>query len=237
MEMENSYNVNFEKVLHPQQKVARFDDMLIKAHAAGFLTRYGELTIYGTGAERGTFSQFAVIRVEGITFYNARENLTWFTNIYSTALRNQGKTKRKRQFHLSQRQEIKPLLSFFGLLNEYNEKWEEVRQHDVTNDLPYEWETKNKIHDWESRSKKETIPFLERELEIMEAITINLLASENAHLLSKQGLNRYDELIQEAFIEGLRGLELTLTDLHMLKQGRSILDQYKETSENLRISA
>jgi len=223
-------NANFTKALHPKQTISTSDDIFSKAYAAGFITRYGDATIYGTGAERGTYNQFAVITINNITHSDARENSTWFTNIYSKALRNQGKTHKKKKFYLSQQQEILPVLEFFGLKDEYHQLWSEIYQYDRINDLPYEWETKKVIHHWETRTKQETISFIDKEVEIMESVTNNLLTPTNICLLNDMGLeaNLHESAIQEAFIEGLRGLSLTATDLSMLKQSKSIMAQYQE---------
>lgn len=215
------YDVNFTQIIHPLKQLQTISDVLCKAYHAGVITTYGKAIIFGTGAERGTWGQFANVHLNKIDFFNARESLTWFSNIYSIALRNQGKTTRKRNFYLSQMQEIKPLLNAFGLEEEFNQQWEDVYEHDTAHDLKSEWENCGKISNWVTRTKIATINFAEQEMTILDSITEHLLTN-----LISGNIMRYvkdpEQLIGNAFIEGRRGLTLTLDDLSNLMINKRI---------------
>lgn len=206
-------DVNFDTILHPKKHPADLIDVLSQAHSAGMITRYGEVIIYGIGAERGTWGQFANLHLSQINFINARDSLTWFTNIYSTAIRNQGKTFRKCNFYLSQLQEIEPLMKTFGLQNEFRQKWLEVELHDLEHDLKTEWEQEGRISLWEQRTKTETIKLLDKKTTILGSVTASIL-KDSASIL--QAVAHPSELIGNAFIEGTKGLTLGIDDLQAL---------------------
>lgn len=230
--MKNSSQANFTVIQHHKQQVQSFENIISKAYSAGLLTKHGELLIYGTGAERGTWGQFANVRIAGISFFNAKEGLTWFTDIYSKALRNKRTGgDRNRNFWLSQLQEIDPVLQFFGLDTEFDQKWSDIQAFDKWHDLPYEWEQKGQIHDWQNRTMMETITFVEREVEIMEVVTENLLKYDNATaILNSEGIIDHEDFIQEMFIEGLRGLTLVEDDIRDLIHSRYMLNRYRRSN-------
>jgi hypothetical protein len=147
------YDVNFTQIIHPIKQLETPQDVLTKAYHAGVITTYGKVIIFGIGAERGTWGQFANIHLNKIDFFNARESLTWFSNIYSLAQRNQGTTTRKRNFYLSQMQEINPLLYAFGLKEAFDQQWEDTYIHDLINDLSPELKQNGKISNWMTRTR------------------------------------------------------------------------------------
>ena len=110
-------------------------------------------------------------------------------------------------------QEIDPLLETFGLKMEFDQKWLDVQHHDISNDLPYEWQTKGYIHSWETRAKKEVMKLQDKETTILDSVTSYIL-NHYSHIL-KYSKNPYD-IIGNAFIEGTKGLYLSSDDLNKL---------------------
>jgi len=224
-EYQGYYGVNFSIIINHRKHIMDFENIIEKAYHAGMITRYGKSIIYGVGAERGTWGQFANIHMKDISFFNAKESLTWFTDIYSMAQRNFGITNRKRNFYLSQLQEIEPLLKSFGLDDEFQNQWNEVKLHDEMNNLDVEWETDKKIYDWEKRTLKKEIVFADREVEIMENVTTKMMQDNTTRSILETSSNPL-ELLQNAFIEGTRGWTMGSTDLEILKQNGCLINQY-----------
>ncbi len=211
------HNVNFTEILNRQKSINNETEFIMQAYYGGLIAQYGTLTIYGTGAERGTFNQFANVCINGVTTTLAKEALTHFTSLYSMALRNHGKTNRKKTFYLSQLQEIKPLMKAFGMGRLFENIWEEVRYFDTANYLPQEYAKFGKIKDWEDRTLKVEIPLISLETVIMD----NIIANSRFQLES-------DDIPAFAFIEGFQGLTLMEEDIAQLMQGKSILSRYEE---------
>lgn len=231
--MNNSRNstANFDTVIEPKQATSSYDDILTQAYYAGFITKYATLVVYGTGSERGTYGQFANVSMKGTAFANAKFALTYFTDLYSTALRNQGKTARKKSFYLSQLQEIQPLLDAFGLSTIFEQTWEAVKEYDKINNLVEEHKENNRISDWETRTLKKEIPFEDYQLEILEAVTKSIMSSFNVQrILKLEEIADPEEVIQLAFIEGLRGLSMGHSDMDMLRDGMSIMECFKQVA-------
>jgi hypothetical protein len=217
---------NYSKVVNAQIKIQSFEDHILQAYYAGLITKYATLTIYGTGAERGTYGRFANIGMFNVPFKEAKLALTHFTDLYSTALRNKGQTDKKRNFYLSQLQEITPLLKVLGLQDRFNEEWTNVENFDRLNDLAYEHSQAGHIRDWEHRTMRVDIPFEDLQLEILEAVSHNILSNPFSYEIIAQHTAKPIELMQLTFIEGLRGLTVGASDLNMLMQGDSIISQY-----------
>jgi hypothetical protein len=77
----NDSSANFVDIIYPMQEIQSSDDAIIQLYYAGLITKYATLTIYGTGAERGTWGRFANICLDGITSTVAKDALTYFTNM------------------------------------------------------------------------------------------------------------------------------------------------------------
>jgi len=201
------------------QAIQSSDDAIIQLYYAGLITKFATLTIYGTGAERGTWGRFANICLDGITSTVARDALTYFTDIYSTALRNRGNTRRKRKFYLSQLQEINPLIDFFGLQDVFNDAWDTVKQFDSEHSLQAEYSSKGRIQNWEERTIRLDINFSDHEELIMDALTAQVVHSFQVQ-----------DIPELTFMEGLRGYSIGVNDLTLLREGRSILDRYAQVA-------
>jgi hypothetical protein len=209
-------NANFEIVQYHQKKIIDLTNIIEKAYHAGMIAKYGKVIIFGTGAERGTFSQFANIHMKDIGFFNAKDSLTWFTNIYNKALRNNGKSMKKRNFYLSQLQEIDPLVNFFGLRDEFNALWNEVMLYDIQNNLGKEWIENGSIYDWKNRTMKKEITFVERQYAIMDKVVENMLQDNLIKTILKSVTHNPTALLQKAFIAGTSGLTLGQEDLETI---------------------
>jgi hypothetical protein len=205
--------VNFSVIQHPYRTPTDGTDILEKAFHAGRLASFASLIVFGTGAERGTWGQFANVHVEGLTVPDARRALTSFTDIYSLALQNFGKTLRKRNFRLTQLQEIKPLLQAFGLMREFEDEWEFTKLFDEENGLPQEYAEQGRIKAWEERTYKAVISFRER---------VHIIRAAIVSALSQSPFMDNPDLVDNAFTQGLRGLSLGATDLEQLQQGQAI---------------
>jgi len=219
------YEVNYSNIVNHKVQPQSFDDLILQAYCAGLITKYSDLIIYGTGAERGTFTQFANLHMSNFPSQESKLAITYFTNLYSKAIRNRCKTTRKTNFYLSQIQELTPLLNVFGLQDLFQEEWDNVASFDKANNLRYEYSQKGCIHNWEKRTMKVTIPLINLQVEILEAITDSIMSKPYAQF--QPTINgSHKELIQLAFIEGLRGLLIGSSDLNMLRKGDPILSQY-----------
>lgn len=211
-------DANFDKVIHPKRNPDSRREVLIQAYYAGFITKYASLIIYGIGGERGTYGQFANLKLSGANFKESKNALTYFTDIYSTALRNKGRTPRKTNYYLSQLQEIMPVVEAFGLRSIFDEEWDKVKEHDLSYNLAEEYSSNGKIKDWEHRAMTITLKLEDFQCEIMEAVTQHIMKS-NIFIKSDE------ELIQMAFIEGLRGFSLGVSDIEALEHGESIISK------------
>jgi hypothetical protein len=223
---DNSYDVNYDVIQHNQKAVVDLHDIIEKTHNAGFTTKYCDLLVFGTGAERGTYGAFVNLRAKDMDFRISRNALTWFTNIYSTALRNQGKTSRKTNFYLSQRQEIMTVLDFFGIREEFEMAWDEIQRHDFEHDLHQEWQERGHIANWETRTKTITLPLIDKVDAIRDAVIINMLTPENERILRANNISKPDDFLQFAFNEGTRGLQLSADDAENIRNGQSIIGRY-----------
>ena len=119
--------VNHERIIQNRRTVEDYCDAILQAYNAGVIVANSTLTIFGTGAERGTYGQFTNLSIKDIEASRAKISLSYFTDLYSLALRNQYKTNRKRTFYLTQMQEILPILHMFGLKDEFDEEWEYIK--------------------------------------------------------------------------------------------------------------
>ena len=211
-------NVNNTEILHKQQSVTDFESAILQAYHAGMITRYGSLIIYGTGAERGTWVGFSNVKLENITFTNARESLTWFTNLYSKALRNNGRSYKKKTFYLSQLQEIRPLLSTFGIEDLLDIARNEIKDFDETHNLLQELHENGRIANWEVRTKKVSFLFSDHCKTIREQILGKILMP-----FRFMGVEAAKKLFN-AFNEGTRGLELGSDDILKLLEGNRLIN-------------
>jgi len=215
-------NANFTEIIHPKQETHDLVDVVSKTYHAGTVSKYGKLIVYGVGAERGTWGEFANLHLQGLTIWDARSSLTWFTDIYSVALRNQGKTAKKRNFHLTQQQEINPLIETFGIKDYYEMAWEDVILFDNQHGLKEEWQERGEIYDWQTRTLKVEIPLSDCKTEIQKAIVENIIM-ENKNILNMNGVQNQEEFIAHSFNEGMRGLALGTTDIQALIQQQPVL--------------
>ena len=210
-------NCNMTIIQHHAKPTTDTIDALSKAYQAGKLTAHSTLKIYGAGAERGTWLQFAALHVKDIIFTDSIDALTWFTDIYNTAQRNQGnknRSIRKCNYWLSQKQEIEPLLNYFGITHIYNQEWLNVKSHDDKNGLEEECLNVGRITDWKRRTLTVDISLLDYQDTIMENVVNKISAELNTH--------SYNDLLTMAFIEGFGGLRLGDKDIENLSQGQSI---------------
>jgi hypothetical protein len=224
-----NFDINYTVVQYPKQVVKTLLDLIDKAYRAGMLSQYSKLIIFGIGAERGTYSQFANLHVQGMDFKEAIRSLTWFTDIYNVAQRNQGLTPKKKNYWLSQRQEIEPVMDVMGLREEYELEWNRIKDHDKALDLQKEWEENKRIEDYQSKSVIFSMPLIDREVEIMESVCSSML-HEAIPILSKHGITDPLAYLQSIYIEGTRGLSLGTSDFDILHKGESLLSQYKNVA-------
>lgn len=221
----NRSDVNFDIVLSPKKPVNNFLDIVEQTYHAGFITCYSDLMVFGHGAERGTYNNFINLRMSGTYFQEAKNALTWFTNIFSTALRNKGFSNRKTHFYLSQRQEILPVLETFGLSIVLADAETEIAIHDEEHDLALELSQVGRIDNWQTRTKLITIPLSSKETEIMSAVATNILTPNNYAILQAENVANPYDFLQSVFIEGTRGLILSDSDINSLIDNRSILSR------------
>jgi len=206
---------NFTVVQHEKRQPNGLSDILERTYYAGYLTKHANLIIFGTGAERGTWGQFANVHVFDTYHTDARHALTWFTDIYNTALRNNGTTMKKRNFYLSQLQEIEPLLSFMGLTRIFDREWDRVYQYDTANCLREEYEQRGRIADWQNRCMRVDIPLSNYETEIMDSVVANTMR-RHTDILSAEDKDMI-EILSLIYIEGLHGLTMGADDLQRLQ--------------------
>jgi hypothetical protein len=199
-------------------------DVIAKAYAAGTMTRAGNLIIYGTGANAGTnWTLAAIVELVGVENSKSLNAATWFTNVYNDALRNRAKTNRKHTFYLTQLEEITPVLEWFGMEDVFRTEWDRIRAFDEHCGLPSVMQEINYIPDWESNTVRTDISFMEREIEIMEAVT-NRIMERHAELL--RGVDNPVDMLQCVFIEGQRALSYHRDETPILMAGRSLASQY-----------
>jgi len=225
----NCGNIIMEEDILYRNEPADALDVIEQAYYAESLTKYGNVAIFGTGAERGTFGQFANVEIIGLPFHVAITSLRWFTNIFNKALKNQGVTTKKNHFYLTQMEEIIPFLKWFGLEERFNLEWDKVKTYDERHDLASVLRENGKIEDWQDNTMRVDIPLVDNEMEIMEDVTTRIAKAHNG--LLTQYTNNPLELIQTTFIEGMGGLVIgNSTDFDMLIEGGSFNQRYQIAS-------
>ncbi len=199
-------------------------DVIAKTYAAGTMTKAGNLIIFGTGANAGTnWTNAAIIELVGVEQSKSLDAATWFTNVYNDALRNRAKTNRKHSFYLTQLEEIMPVMQWFGMEDVFRTEWDRIQAFDEHCGLPSVMKELDYIPDWESNTMRTDISFMDREMEIMEAVT-NRIATRHAELL--RGFANPVDILQCVFIEGQRALSYHRDETPILISGNSLASQY-----------
>ena len=193
---------------------SRMEEELVKAYRAGTIAGIGKIVVFGICADRGTYGQFAEVRMDGISFQTSVEALTEFTDYINEYHHNKGKSDRKTHFRLTHRHdELAPLFECLGLKTVFSHAWERVKQHDVEEGLVGIWPACGVLENWQERTMRVEIQLKDLDADIMSKV-IDDIRAEN------QFAN--EDLLINAFIEGTRGLALGADDLEALKAGHSL---------------
>jgi hypothetical protein len=206
-------NILLQKDVFEKHRIDNLDDATMKAYSAGLLSKFGTLIVGGIGKNAATnWGKYTELKVAGVPFNYAIDNLQWFTEIQNKALKNQGKTTRKMQFTLTLFEaEVDTVKECYRLCEEHDNEECLAEDIQVYGGVPY----------WQDRTIGFTIPLLPKESEIFDTVCRNIMAEPFIQTITACNPS-IEEMILHAFVEGQRGLQIGTDDLQNLREGHQI---------------
>jgi len=210
-------NNNRTNCIQHQKVIKSNDDLMMKAYYAGMISAKACATVWGIGSKSGTnWAIGTQVIIDDVLFNEAKTAFLYFTDILNQQKKNSGYSSRKKQFALTQFDEVFPLMSYLGLHEIFADVCLDIASFDKENALSSKVEKHGRIINWEKNTLSKTIQLVDYELEILEHTIKNLL------LDCSEIPEGFESTLSNAFIEGQRGWSVGADEFEVLLNSRSL---------------